>query len=99
MAVDAAGLPNEGTIHEVLGILQQHSEMAITTVEDPARLRPSDVPVLLGDCSKFRCATGWERQIALEDTLAELLDYWRERVASWSVDPTVIAMSRGTWQA
>jgi GDP-4-dehydro-6-deoxy-D-mannose reductase len=86
-------------IHEVLDILKQHSEMAIATVEDPARLRPSDVPVLLGDCSKFQCATGWERQIPFEDTLAELLDYWRERVGAWSADPTVTAMSQGTWQA
>jgi GDP-4-dehydro-6-deoxy-D-mannose reductase len=86
-------------IHKVLDILKQHSEMAIATVEDPTRLRPSDVPVLLGDCSKFQCATGWERQIPFEDTLAELLDYWRERVGAWSADPTVTAMSQGTWQA
>jgi GDP-4-dehydro-6-deoxy-D-mannose reductase len=70
------------SIHEVLKILKRHSASRIATIEDPARLRPSDVPVLLGDNTKFRRATGWEPQIPLEDTLAELLDYWRARVGN-----------------
>jgi len=38
---------------------------------DPARLRPSDVPVLLGDYSKFKKATGWEPEIPYDKTLAD----------------------------
>ncbi len=47
---------------------------------DPERLRPSDVEILLGDSSKFRQETGWEPQVPFEQTLADTLDYWRERV-------------------
>jgi GDP-4-dehydro-6-deoxy-D-mannose reductase len=49
---------------------------------DPARLRPSDVEVLLGDASKFRARTGWEPKIPLEQTLADSLDYWRGRLGA-----------------
>jgi GDP-4-dehydro-6-deoxy-D-mannose reductase len=82
------------SIHEVLSILKERSQVPIDTMEDPARLRPSDVPVLIGDHSKFRRATGWERQIPFEDTLAELLDYWREHVRSRSSEEAVMHAGR-----
>jgi GDP-4-dehydro-6-deoxy-D-mannose reductase len=47
--------------------------------QDPARLRPSDVPVLLGDCTRFRNETGWKPEIPFEQTLRDMLDYWRTR--------------------
>ena len=42
-----------------------------------SRLRPSDVPILLGDNSKFVKATGWQPTIKFEQTLADMLEYWR----------------------
>jgi GDP-4-dehydro-6-deoxy-D-mannose reductase len=47
---------------------------------DASRLRPVDAPILVGDPGRLRSATGWEPSIPLERTLADLLDYWRERV-------------------
>jgi GDP-4-dehydro-6-deoxy-D-mannose reductase len=49
---------------------------------DPERLRPVDLPALRGDPAKLRAATGWAPEIALERTLADLLEWWRERVAA-----------------
>ena len=46
---------------------------------DPARLRPSDEPLLMGDNRKLKAATGWEPQITMRQIVAELLGYWRER--------------------
>jgi len=46
---------------------------------DAARLRPADAPVLIGDPSRLRAATGWTPTIPLEQTLRDLLDHWRER--------------------
>ena len=45
--------------------------------QDPKRLRPSDVPVLLGDHSKFVARTGWQPTIPFERTLADMLEFWR----------------------
>ncbi|TMG40996.1 MAG: NAD-dependent epimerase/dehydratase family protein, partial [Chloroflexi bacterium] len=70
------------TVGEMLSMLLAHSTVKIRTQEDPARLRPSDVPILWADASKFQKATGWEPQIPFEQTLRDLLDYWRARVAT-----------------
>ena len=67
------------TIREMLDLLLSLSKSKIKVEEDPARMRPSDVPVLLGDSSKFRDRTGWSPEIPFEKTIADLLAYWRER--------------------
>jgi GDP-4-dehydro-6-deoxy-D-mannose reductase len=77
------------TIGEMLDILISNARVKIRKEEDPARLRPSDVPILWADPSKFRAATGWEPKIPLEQTLRDVLDYWRERVrAEGTASPT-----------
>ncbi len=70
------------TIQSMLDVLLSLSPMEIELHKDPARLRPSDVPILWADDSKFRAQTGWEPQIPFEQTMRDLLDYWRERVSS-----------------
>jgi len=65
---------------EVVDILTSLSEVYVKIEIDPSRLRPSDVPVLLSDSSKFRKLTGWEPKIPFKQSLQDLLDYWRERV-------------------
>jgi GDP-4-dehydro-6-deoxy-D-mannose reductase len=67
------------TIREMLDMLLAMSKTKITIEPDPARMRPSDVPVLLGDATRFRKATGWEPTIPFEQTLRDLLDFWRAR--------------------
>ncbi len=68
-------------IQTVLDLLLSLSSVKVEIRTDPSRLRPSDVPVLLGDYSKFHRVTGWAPTIPFEATLADLLDYWRERTA------------------
>lgn len=46
-------------------------------VLDPERLRPVDVPILQGDNSKLCRDTGWSAEYSLEQTLADVLDWWR----------------------
>jgi GDP-4-dehydro-6-deoxy-D-mannose reductase len=70
------------TIREMLDRLVASSRVKVRVETDPARLRPSDVEVLIGDSSKFRAETGWEPRIPLEQTLADSLDYWRSRFAA-----------------
>ncbi len=65
----------------VLDMLLGMTEKEISVRQDPERMRPSDVPVLAGDNSKFRRKTGWKPKIDYEKTLGDTLDYWRKRVA------------------
>jgi GDP-4-dehydro-6-deoxy-D-mannose reductase len=67
------------SIRQVLDHLLGLTKARIEVRQDPARLRPSDVPILLGDNSKFVKATGWRVTIPFEQTLADMLEYWRAR--------------------
>ena len=48
--------------------------------QDPELLRPYDVTLQIPECSKFKKETGWEPEYTFEQTMKDLLDYWRERV-------------------
>ena len=69
------------SIERVLQFLIGRSTASSIAIRvDPARLRPSDVPILRGSAEKIEKATGWHRTIRLEQTLTDLLDYWRRRI-------------------
>ncbi len=67
-------------IREMLDILLSFSSIKIKVEQDPSRMRPSDVELLLGDSTKFTKRTGWKPEIPLEQTLKDLLEYWRGKV-------------------
>ena len=69
------------SIRQVLDTLLGLSRVPLAVEPDPARLRPSDVPVVVSDCSKFRAQTGWHTTYSLVASLRDILDYWREQVA------------------
>lgn len=48
---------------------------------DPERLRPIDADLQIPDTSKFEKHSGWKPQISFEQTMTDLLNYWRERIA------------------
>jgi GDP-4-dehydro-6-deoxy-D-mannose reductase len=66
-------------IRDMLDRLLSYTNAKIEVRQDRTRLRPSDVPRLRGDCSKFRRDTGWAPRIPFEQTLKDMLDYWRNR--------------------
>jgi GDP-4-dehydro-6-deoxy-D-mannose reductase len=68
------------SIRELLDTLIALSGLDVEVKVDPNRLRPSDVEILIGDCTKFRERTGWKPVIPLETTLSDLLEYWRRRL-------------------
>ena len=67
-------------IRDMLDLLLSKTSVDIEIKQDPARMRPSDVEILVGDSSKFREKTGWKPQILFDKTMEDLLNYWRERV-------------------
>jgi GDP-4-dehydro-6-deoxy-D-mannose reductase len=69
------------SIRAMLDLVLSFSQVEVKVEVDPERLRPSDVEILIGDSSRFRADTGWEPQIPFEQTVRDLLDYWRKRLA------------------
>jgi len=67
-------------IKEILEILLGLAKVKIKIKQESKRLRPSDVPILLGDSTKFRKETGWQPRIPIKQSLKDLLNYWREKV-------------------
>lgn len=72
------------TIQEMLNTLLALSRAKIEVVTESSRMRPVDVPVLMGDPTKFCNATNWLPSFTFEQTMADLLNYWRARVANES---------------
>jgi GDP-4-dehydro-6-deoxy-D-mannose reductase len=68
------------TIKSIVEFLLEKSKVKIKVRRDPDRMRPSDVEILFGNCSKFKRKTGWKPTIPFEQTLGDLLDYWRNLV-------------------
>jgi len=67
------------SIKKILDKLLNMSKKKIKVIQDSKRLRPSDIPLLVGDFKKFIKQTDWKPEIPLEKTLKEILNYWRER--------------------
>ncbi len=68
-------------IRDLLDRLIALSGVEVRVEVDPERLRPSDVEILIGDASRFRADTGWEPRIPFDQTLRDVLDFWRARLA------------------
>jgi GDP-4-dehydro-6-deoxy-D-mannose reductase len=67
-------------IKDMLDMLLSVSKVKVEIKSDPSRMRPSEVPVLIGDNTKFCQKTGWKPEIPFEKTMEDLLNYWRERI-------------------
>lgn len=67
-------------VQEVLDRLVSLARIPVTVVRDPARYRPNDTPIVLGDHGRLSEELGWTPRIPLEQTLLDLLEYWRARV-------------------
>ena len=61
-------------LRRVVELLVEAAAVPVAVERDDERVRPAEVPVLAGDPSKLRAATGWEPRIPLEQTLADALD-------------------------
>ncbi|MFS0555276.1 GDP-mannose 4,6-dehydratase [Brevibacillus sp. 179-C9.3 HS] len=65
------------TIEDMLKTLLALTDVQVEIHVDTDRLRPSDIDIVLGDSSLFREKTGWKPEISFQQTMEDLLNYWR----------------------
>jgi GDP-4-dehydro-6-deoxy-D-mannose reductase len=68
-------------LRDVVAELAGMARVQVRIEVDPARLRPADMPWLVGDPSLAERDTGWRVERPLADTLRDVLDEWRRIVA------------------
>jgi GDP-4-dehydro-6-deoxy-D-mannose reductase len=69
-------IPIQTCLDELLGL----SPISPEVEQEPARMRPADIPVSVGDASLLCRQTGWRPVIPLRTSLSDLLDDWRRRI-------------------
>ena len=67
-------------VQALLDMLLAAATVPIEVVQDPARYRPNDSPMLQGNPARARQELGWQSTIPLSQTTQDLLEYWRARV-------------------
>jgi GDP-4-dehydro-6-deoxy-D-mannose reductase len=65
-------------IRRLVELFVAKARVKIEVTQDPSKLRPNDTPIVLGDRSRIQADTGWAPQIPLEQTVDDLLAYWRD---------------------
>jgi len=81
------GAERSYSIRQVLDILLSLSRVKMTVEQDPKRLRPAEIPDLVADCARIRAKTGWKATIPVEQSLYDVLEYWRGQVRQTAERP------------
>jgi GDP-4-dehydro-6-deoxy-D-mannose reductase len=69
-------------VRDLLEALLAKARVPIRVVTDPARYRPNDSPIVLGDPGRIRDELGWQATVPAEQTLDDLLAFWRARTGT-----------------
>lgn len=70
------------TMKEIMAMLLKHAntEKGIATKVNQSLYRPADFSFKTPSCKKFKDLTGWEPEISLEETMVDILQWWREKL-------------------
>jgi GDP-4-dehydro-6-deoxy-D-mannose reductase len=82
------------SIQEVIEVIRAQVKVAFRLEQDPALMRACDEAVIAGDITKFRSCSGWTTRIDLASTLRDMLDWWRNRLASISTPHRIVVSSQ-----
>lgn len=64
-------------IETILEKILSHTNTSIQIKKDPAKFRPVDIPIIEADTTKLRQCTGWIPMFSIDDTIEDVLNYWR----------------------
>ena len=69
------------TVRDLIAMVSEAATLPVRHEVDPERVRAHDVPEVRGTAELLRAATGWAPEIALERTVADALEAWRQELA------------------
>lgn len=64
---------------EIFSIIEKKIGVALTPVVDQSLLRPTDEKIIVGDITKLKRDTGWKQSITIEQTITDMLEYWKNK--------------------
>jgi GDP-4-dehydro-6-deoxy-D-mannose reductase len=67
-------------IQECLDFLLKQARVQVDAVVDPNRVQKDDIPVQAGSVKRLQTTTGWDTEISNQQSLLDMLDYWRQKV-------------------
>jgi GDP-4-dehydro-6-deoxy-D-mannose reductase len=75
---------------ELIEAIRRHIKVPLTLQQDAALLRTCDEPVIAGDTTKFQRCSGWKPEIGLNQTITDMIEWWRNRLAPAAAGPSAI---------
>lgn len=75
------------SIQSILQKLMALAHVPVSHEPDPARLRPSEIPVAAGSFSRFQTRYGWKAHRNFDSTLESVLDYFRSEAGRENASP------------
>jgi GDP-4-dehydro-6-deoxy-D-mannose reductase len=73
------------SLHDMLSIMVERTRIRVDIIPADRLRRPNEAPMLVGDATKLHTCTGWRPEISFEQSTADTLAYWRERVGKADV--------------
>jgi GDP-4-dehydro-6-deoxy-D-mannose reductase len=67
-------------VSEIIRLIEKIMNRKFETEVDPSLLRPTDEPIIYGDSTRLKNDTGWKQQYSLEQTLTDMIAYWRSNL-------------------
>jgi len=64
-------------ISDVVEIIRKYTDLSFDLEVAPELLRPTDEKIICGNSQKLQAATGWKQTYSLEQTIKDMLTYWR----------------------
>jgi GDP-4-dehydro-6-deoxy-D-mannose reductase len=69
------------SIREIISLYEEITGITAEVTIEQAKVRPYDVPVLLGSAQRLRQMTGWAPTFTLRETLKDVFTYWQHMLA------------------
>ena len=67
-------------MEEIVKMIETQIGHKLKRITDPKLIRPTDERIIVGNIDKIKADTGWKREIPMEQTIADMLAYWREHI-------------------